>query len=100
MTPMEKKLWFEFLRVHPRWKFLRQKPIGSYIVDFYCAEKRLVIEIDGDSHFLDREAMEYDHKRTEFLQREHQIKVIRFCNSEVMRNFLGVCEGIERVLNQ
>lgn len=74
MTPMEKKLWFEFLRSHPRWKFLRQKPIGSYIVDFYCAEKRLVIEVDGDSHFLDREAIARDLKRTEFLQREHQTK--------------------------
>ncbi|MBU6141123.1 MAG: DUF559 domain-containing protein [Proteobacteria bacterium] len=98
MTPMEKKLWFEFLRVHPRYKFLGQKPVGDYIVDFYCSEKKLVIEVDGDSHFLDQEAIDYDLKRTEFLQQKHQIKVIRFCNSEVMQNFSGVCEEVERVL--
>lgn len=98
MTPMEKRLWFEFLRTHPKWKFLRQKPIGNYIVDFYCAKKKLVIEVDGDSHFLDEKAIEYDLKRTEFLQQKHRIKIIRFCNSEVMGNFFGVCEEVERVL--
>jgi len=100
MTLTEKKLWFEFLRIHPHHKFLRQKPIGDYILDFYCAQKRLAIEVDGDSHFMGQEAIDYDLKRTEFLQQKHQIKVIRFMNSEVVGNFFGVCEEIEKVLSE
>ena len=49
-TPAERKLWFEFLRDLPV-RFTRQKPLGQYIADFYCASRLLVIEIDGDSHF-------------------------------------------------
>ncbi len=61
-TPAERKLWYLFL-CHLPCKFTRQKPLGSYIVDFYCSAKRLVIEVDGDSHF-DAEAEARDARRT------------------------------------
>ena len=51
-TPAERKLWYEFLRELPH-KFTRQKPLGRYIADFYCSELRLVIELDGDSHYAE-----------------------------------------------
>ena len=61
-SPAERKLWYEFLRVLPV-KFTRQKPLGSYIADFYCSARKLVIEIDGDSHYTAR-AQRYDGHRT------------------------------------
>ena len=50
MTPWERKLWYEFLRSYPI-RFQRQKAIGNYIVDFYCAKVGLVIELDGGGHY-------------------------------------------------
>jgi len=97
MTEPEKKLWFGYLKKAPA-KFLRQKPIGNYIVDFYCASKKLVIEVDGDSHFLSSEVIKKDEVREEFLVQRHQLKILRFSNFEVMKNFEGVCEEIERNL--
>jgi very-short-patch-repair endonuclease len=92
MTASEKKLWFEFLRGHHlRW--LRQKPLGNYIVDFYCSERQIVVEVDGDSHFTE-DAQEYDAQRTAFLQ-VHGLQIIRFTNNEVLHCFEAVCERIE-----
>ncbi|MBD1209857.1 MAG: endonuclease domain-containing protein [Ignavibacteria bacterium] len=92
LTAAERKLWFDFLRSHPlRW--LRQKPLGNYIVDFYCSEKQVVIEVDGDSHFSD-DAQEYDAQRTAFLN-SYGLRVIRFTNSDVHERFEAVCEAIE-----
>jgi very-short-patch-repair endonuclease len=65
-TPAERKLWFEFLRDLPV-RFTRQKPLGSYIADFYCASRLLVVEVDGDSHFSQRGA-HYDANRTASLE--------------------------------
>lgn len=75
------------------YKFRRQYSIGDYIVDFYCPTLRLAIEIDGDSHFVDSDAMVYDQKREKFLT-EHNIKIIRFHNSDVMRNSNAVVNKI------
>ena len=94
-TPAERKLWFEFLRDLPH-KFTRQKPLGSYIADFYCSRLRLVIEIDGDSHFTDRGAT-YDATRTAALAAVN-VRVMRFTNGEVMEQFEGVCGRIERAI--
>jgi very-short-patch-repair endonuclease len=82
-TPAEERLW-SCLRDSQLegLKFRRQHPIGPFIVDFYCAQKRLVIEVDGDSHFTD-EQMEYDRARTAWLE-EQGCKVIRFTNTDVM----------------
>jgi very-short-patch-repair endonuclease len=77
-------------------KFRRQISIGRYIVDFYCAEARLVIELDGEHHFpitLD----EYETERTLYLEREG-IKVIRFENKELYDNLEGVLDTITRAL--
>jgi len=96
-TPAERKLWFEFIRDLPH-KFTRQKPLGSYIADFYCSRLRLVIEIDGDSHFTDR-GDTYDAKRTAALAAVN-VRVIRFTNSEVLEQFEGVCLRIEEALTE
>ena len=87
-TPAERKLWYEFLSELPQ-KFSRQKPLGRYIADFYCSRHRLVIEVDGDSHYTDRNES-YDAKRTASLQSQG-IRVLCFTNSEVMQDFDAVC---------
>lgn len=90
-TPAEKKLWFEFLRDVPA-KFTRQKPLGAFIADFYCSSSRLVIELDGDSHFTSS-GEQYDQARTEKLA-ALGLRVLRFTNAEVMQQFDAVCERI------
>ena len=74
-------------------KFRRQHPIGRYVVDFYCHEHRLVIEIDGGQH-----APERDARRTAFLTRQG-LTVLRFWNNEVLGNPEGVEETILRALD-
>lgn len=96
MTKEEKHLWYDFLSTFPQ-KVVRQKVIGKYIVDFYCASAQIVIELDGSQHY-DDEGIEYDRKRTEYLN-QLGIQVIRIPNNEVNGNFDGVCAYIETVLN-
>jgi very-short-patch-repair endonuclease len=96
-TPAERKLWYEFLRYLPQ-KFTRQKPLGSYIADFYCSQRRLVIEVDGDSHFTDK-AERYDAQRSAILT-NLGLHVLRFNNLEVMNQFEGVCQRIEDALTE
>ena len=91
MTKEEKALWYRFLKNLPI-LFYRQKPIGEYILDFYCASKKLAIELDGSQHFED-EGLESDELRTAFLQ-SLGIKVLRFSNLEIKQNFAGVCQMI------
>jgi very-short-patch-repair endonuclease len=83
--------------VRPRYipyrpRLTRQKPLGSYIADFYCAQQLLVIELDGDSHYADGAAI-YDNARTVALN-ARGIRVVRFTNSDVMKRFEGVCSAI------
>ncbi len=96
MTPAEKKLWFGFLRNAPV-KFRRQRPAGWYILDFYCPEKKLVIEVDGAQHYTP-EGREYDAIRTAYLE-SCGLKVVRFNNREVMTNLAGVTDKILKVLS-
>ena len=91
MTIAEKKLWKEFLQLLDI-PVLRQRPILDFIADFYIASTKLIIEIDGDSHFS-QEGKEYDQIRTEKLE-SLGIKVIRFSNLEVLECFDGVCARI------
>ena len=91
-TPWERKLWYEFLRSYPI-RFQRQKAIGNYIVDFYCAKIGLVVELDGGGHYT-AEQEEKDNLRTKDLERMN-ITVIRICNLDIDRNFLAVCEYID-----
>ena len=95
LTGAERKLWFELLRGLPH-KFTRQKPLGDYIADFYCSRSRLVIEIDGDSHFTAAGEC-YDVSRSAALA-SLGLRVIRFTNLEVMHQFEAVCACIEEAL--
>ena len=92
MTKEEKHLWYDFLRTYPV-RFLRQKVLGKYIADFYCAKARLVVELDGGGHYTAEQA-EKDKIRTNELERMN-LKVIRICNLDIDRNFNGVCEYID-----
>ncbi len=92
MTPWERKLWYEFLRFYPV-RFQRQKAIGNYIVDFYCARARLVIELDGGGHYS-QEQRQKDQIRTKELENMN-LKVIRICNTEISDNFYNVCQYID-----
>jgi very-short-patch-repair endonuclease len=95
-TPAENRIWNEVLRLRQfaDYKFLRQKPIANYIVDFYCSELRLVIEIDGDSH---AETVEYDAERTKILE-SLGLTVVRYTNDEVLRNVQGVFDDLSQRL--
>ena len=95
MTAAEKKLWYGYLRTF-KFRVLRQRPIAFFIVDFYCAALKLVIEVDGDSHFTEV-GKAYDAERTRILE-GYGLKVIRFTNDEVLNNFEGVCKRIESLI--
>ncbi|MBQ9953588.1 MAG: endonuclease domain-containing protein [Clostridia bacterium] len=92
MTPWERKLWYEFLRYYPI-RFQRQKTIGNYIADFYCAKARLIVELDGGGHYT-AEQTEKDKVRTKELE-SMNLTVLRICNLDIDRNFSGVCEYID-----
>ena len=92
MTPWERKLWYDFLRYYPV-RFQRQKAIGNYIADFYCAKARLVIELDGGGHYT-AELARKDEMRTKDLE-SMNLTVVRICNLDIDRNFSGVCENID-----
>ena len=97
MTKEERHLWYDFLRSYPV-RFSRQKVLGKYIADFYSAEAKLVIELDGAQHYEDR-GIEKDADRTAFLE-GYGLTVIRIPNNEVSRNFRDVCEYIGAVVKQ
>ena len=92
MPKPEEILWQRIRRKQLGVKFRRQHGIGRYIVDFYCAELKLVIEIDGDSHFSDEEK-EKDTIRDAFME-TLGIKVLRFTNEEVMKQTESVLERL------
>ncbi len=92
MTKEERHLWYDYLRDYPV-RFMRQRPIGQYIVDFYCAKALLVIELDGSQHY-DENGLQKDEKRNTDLA-ELGIKVIHIPNNEISTNYKGVCEFID-----
>lgn len=91
-TREEGLLWYCFLSRYPL-RFRRQYIIGNFIVDFYCHKAGLVIELDGSQHY-DPQKMEYDRKRTEYLEAQG-LKVLRFTNTDIQQRFRGVCEAID-----
>ncbi|MBR5562415.1 MAG: endonuclease domain-containing protein [Clostridia bacterium] len=91
-TEEENKLWYEFLRIYPV-RFNRQRIIGNYIVDFYCAKARLVVEIDGSQHY-ENKGIKSDAERTRFLENAG-LKVIRFSNLDIKESFYEVCTVID-----
>ena len=92
MTKEERHLWYDYLRNYPV-RFLRQKVIDQYIVDFYCRAARLIVELDGSQHYEEKE-QQYDQRRTDALK-QRGLEVIRIPNNEIFRNFRGVCEYID-----
>ena len=97
MTKEERHLWYDYLREYPV-KFIRQKILGKYIVDFYCAKAKLVVELDGSQHF-EQDMIEKDKNRSTFLE-EYGLTVLRVPNSEVNNNFRNVCEYIDYIVKQ
>lgn len=93
-TPQEKVLWSKLRGKNLKYKFKRQHSIGNFIADFYCAEKKLVVELDGSQHLDNKE---YDNERTEYFE-SLGLKVIRFWNDEVNKNVMGVVMKIEEML--
>ena len=92
MTPWERKLWYKFLKGYPL-RFQRQKAIGNYIADFYCAKAGLIIELDGGEHYNPQQAIK-DNARTNELSKMN-LQILRICNLDIDRNFNGVCEHID-----
>ena len=97
MTKEERHLWYDFLRSYPV-RFSRQKVLGKYIADFYSAEAKLVVELDGSQHY-ETEEMQNNADRTAFMER-YGLRVIRIPNNEVSGNFRGVCEYIDAAVKQ
>ena len=93
MTPWERKVWYDFLRDYPV-RFQRQKAIGNYIADFYCAKAKLVVELDGSGHYNDVQR-NADAMRTRELE-NMGLRVIRICNLDIDNNLVGVSEFIRR----
>ena len=97
MTPEERTLWYQYLRTYPL-KFYRQRVLGHYIADFYCAKAKLIVELDGSQHYEER-GLAYDKMRTEYLE-GLGLTVLRVPNTEVKRNLRGVCEAIDELVRQ
>ncbi len=95
MTKEERRLWYDFLKQLPL-TVNRQKVIGRYIVDFYCASAKLVIELDGSQHY-ESEGTASDQER-DYALNQLGITVVRYSNSDINRNFDGVCADLLRRL--
>ncbi len=91
MTREERKLWYDFLKALPI-TVNRQKVFEKYIVDFYIASQKIVIELDGSQHYED-EHKKADTERDEYFS-DLGIKVLRYSNTDVLNNFEGVCNDI------
>ena len=92
MTKEERHLWYDFLSSYPV-RFKRQQIVGRYIVDFYCPQARLVIELDGSQHY-EGDGPEKDAHRTAELEKQG-LTVLRFLNYDIQTNFSGVCLTID-----
>ncbi len=95
MTKEERRLWYDFLKSLSV-TVKRQMVIGPYIVDFYIASAKLVIELDGSQHY-EEEGIRTDQERDRFLA-ERNIQVLRFSNEDVNHHFDGVCAKILQCL--
>jgi len=94
-TRQEQHLWYDFLRSHPA-KFRRQQQIGPYIADFFCPSARLIIELDGSGHY-EPDGLEYDRWRDAYIVAQG-IRVLRFTNLQIDREFAAVCDMIHRAV--
>ena len=98
-TPQENHLWYDFLRTYPV-RFQRQKAIQNFIADFYCHKAKLVIELDGSQHY-EEQRQAYDKERDAILSGSGLgLKVLRFSNAQIDREFSAVCTAIDRALQE
>ncbi|MBR4949823.1 MAG: endonuclease domain-containing protein [Clostridia bacterium] len=97
MTKEERHLWYDFLRKYPI-KFSRQKILGKYIVDFYCASANLIVELDGSQHYKET-GIKNDLERTDYLEK-YGLKVLRIQNNQINQNFKDVCYYIDNEVKQ
>ena len=97
MTPHERKLLYLFLRKYPV-KIYKQRIIGRFILDFYCAAANVVIEVDGSQHY-EVQGLTYDVERSQFLTALGLV-VLRFSNREIDRDFRGVCTQIDLIIQK
>lgn len=95
-TDTERHLWYNLRANRLGFKFKRQVPIGTYIVDFLCMERRLIVELDGGQH-LDNQ--KYDIERTAWLN-GRGFKVLRFWNNDVLQQTEAVVEVITQALGE
>ena len=96
MTPQERKLWNILKnRQFYGYRFRRQFPIGKYIVDFVCREKKIIIELDGGQH-NDPTEIQYDIDRTKFMATEGY-SVVRFWNNDIDKNLVGVYKELQKI---
>ena len=95
LTPQEHRLWYVFLRDYPI-KIYKQRIIESFVVDFYCAQARLVIELDGSQHYTEQ-GKEYDCERTHILQ-QYGPEVLCFANHDIDEHFDAICEQIHHTI--
>ena len=91
MTKEERHLWYDFLKTLPE-TFNRQKVFGNYILDFYCAQKKLVIELDGSQHY-ETDGKSSDKVRDTYLA-HHGLTILRYSNLDINKNFAVVCADI------
>lgn len=96
LTEAEKKLWYHLRQKQMGHKFRRQFPVGNYIVDFACIEKKLIVELDGGQHATQQA---YDEKRTLFLETQG-FHILRFWNNEVTENLEAVLSSISHSLTK
>ena len=97
MTKEERRLWYDFLQSYPV-RFLRQKVVDGYVVDFYCHKARLVIELDGSQHFS-TDGLLKDRIRTEKIEKRN-LSVVRIPNNDIHLHFDEVCAYIDRLVNE
>ena len=98
MTPAEIKLWQHIRYNQLGVQFRRQHAVGPYIVDFFCAKAKLVVEVDGDVHG-DPEQAQRDAERTQWLNEQKNYSVVRFWNNDVMRNIDGVLMTLSNLVH-
>ncbi|MBE6920423.1 MAG: endonuclease domain-containing protein [Ruminococcaceae bacterium] len=91
MTKEERHLWYDFLKALPV-TVHRQKVIGSYIVDFYIAKQKLVIELDGSQHY-EADGVKKDIERDDYLQSQG-LTILRYSNADINLRFQDVCRDI------
>ena len=96
-TRHENHLWYDFLRKYPV-SFRRQRPIGGFIVDFYCKDAKIIIELDGSQHFEEK-GISKDEKRTKTLE-NLGLTVLRFSNNDIDKEFDGVCAAIDEYVKK